>query len=189
VIWSEPASAFAARGAARLSLMHAQRHIAQQPAQAERDDHHGGGSQEDRMKSDRNGRDVHGVDRGRQLLDGSGARLRGRVCAGRETVRELAAQLVREDRAEDGDADRAANEREHRQERLAFRAAYVRWLPARDDFERAEKPDVHQLWHIDVASADECFTRELLGEEPATRCTSPNLTHLGLSAAAWRGQD
>ena len=66
------------------------------------------------MKRDSDGRDVHRVDRGRQVLDGSGARVRRRVRAGRETMRELAAQLVREDRAEDGDADRAADLPEQR---------------------------------------------------------------------------
>ena len=39
----------------------------------------------------------------------AGLAVRGRVCAGRETTRKLPAELVREDRTEDGDADRAAD--------------------------------------------------------------------------------
>ena len=61
------------------------------------------------MKGDGDGRDVHPVDRGRQVLDGSGARLRRHVGAGGKTMRELAVQLVGEDRADDGDADRTAD--------------------------------------------------------------------------------
>ena len=38
-------------------------------------------------------------------------------------------------------------EREHRQQRLALRAAHVRGRPARENLERAEKPDLNWLVH------------------------------------------
>ena len=53
------------------------------------------------MKRDGDSRDVQRVDRRWQVLYGSGTRMRGRMCTRRETTRELAPELVREDRSED----------------------------------------------------------------------------------------
>ena len=53
--------------------------------------------------------DDRAIDLGaRLLLDGDGAHVRRCVGAGRKPTRELVAEPVREDRTEDGDADRAA---------------------------------------------------------------------------------
>jgi hypothetical protein len=52
----------------------AQRHVAQSPAQAERGEHDGGGSEEDGVQRDGDGSDVHRVNCGRQVVDDRGAR-------------------------------------------------------------------------------------------------------------------
>ena len=54
--------------------------------------------------------------------------------------RELLAPQAVDERV---DVDHAAvPEREHRQQRLTLRAAHVRRRPARENLERAEKPDL-----------------------------------------------
>ena len=58
----------------------------------------------------------------------------------------------------------ALPEREHRQQGLTLRAAHVRDRPARENLERAEKPDFEQLLHARLASSDESRTLERAGE-------------------------
>ncbi len=43
--------------------------------------------------------------------------------------------------------DAAVPERKHRQQRLTLRAAHVRGRPARENLERAEKPDLKEFAH------------------------------------------
>ena len=70
--------------------------------------------------------------------------------------RELLAPQAVDERV---DVDHPAlPEREHRQQRLALRAADVRGRPARENLERAEKPDLEQLLHTPLASSAESRT-------------------------------
>jgi hypothetical protein len=84
-----------------------QRHVAQQPAQAERAEHDDGSGEEDWVERSRNGRHVEAVDRGRQIVDDGGACTGRHVHAARGTLGELVTKPIGEYRAEDGDADRA----------------------------------------------------------------------------------
>jgi hypothetical protein len=86
-----------------------QRDVLQPPRQCEADDHDRGRCEEHWVERRGDGFDVQRVDRGRQVVDKSRTRVRLRVRAGRQAIRELASEPVREDRADGGDADRPAD--------------------------------------------------------------------------------
>ena len=68
-------------------------------------------------------------------------------------------------------------EREHRQQSLALRAAHVRERPARENLERAEKPNFEQLLHTRLASSDE--SRRLERWHPAVPALALRWHHPG----------
>ena len=68
-----------------------------------------GSGEEDRVERGGVGRDVRRVDRSRELLDERGAPVRGACTPAGRRRASSSREPVGEDRAEDGDADRAAD--------------------------------------------------------------------------------
>src|SRR5262249_53316152 len=82
-----------------------QRNLGQEQAQDGRSRCDPGRREEHWVQRGGDGGDVDVMDRRRQPSDQARARGDGCVCAGGELPREIARELVREDRAEDGNAD------------------------------------------------------------------------------------
>ena len=110
----------------RRTRRRAQRDFAQHPGEGERDNADRRRGQEQRMQGERHRLDVSVPDRGWEVLDELWIRRLRRSHARRELACEVLRKLVGEDRAEDRDADRAADLPEHRRRRRCDPEVLVR---------------------------------------------------------------